>query len=72
MKIEDILPEGWQLVELYDNREFDSDGLPYTASIIKPQFVGMVSGQAKTPTGALFAASNVAREYELKYLKVGE
>lgn len=72
MKIEEILPEGWQLVELYDNREFDSDELSYTASIIKPQFVGMVSGQASTPTEALIAVSNVAREHELKYFKVGE
>lgn len=72
LKIEDILPEGWQLVELYDSRDFDNDELSYTASIMKSQFVGMISVQASTATEALVAASNVAREYELKHLKVVE
>lgn len=69
MTIEDMIPEGWSFLELYDARESVDETPSYVAALYKPRSYGMQKGYGSSPTEALKEVCKIAREINIKEMK---
>lgn len=66
MKIEDMIPEGWKLIELYSLGEDMHQPSKYIASLWRANCGGIQSGYGWNPTEALNAACKLASLMNIK------